>query len=235
MGIVQSIGALVPSRQGSKTASAWREEIAQLEAKRAAAAQRVANNAAERDQLALAAAQGDLDAQSALDVSSADEHGLKVALDNLDRALVLARKRLAEAEVTEASAAVQAVVNRHAKALRDRTEAARDVEIALRDLARHVDKLVEATRRADGSFMAALAGERDATSIGRPLSTEGIGGAIVRRLHALGLSQLLDLKVSDLAPRADDLADEIRAQNRRAELTMQGRVRVLNPEPPSAA
>lgn len=236
MGIVKTIGnALVPARSTGKTAQQWREEIAGLVQKRRAAQQRVENNGVERDRLALAAAQGDLDAQSALDVSSADEQGLKVAVDNLDRALALAHRHLADAEAAEVKAARDGLVNRHVKALRDRVEAARDLDIALGDVARQTQKLVEASRRADGTFAAALAAERDTTSIGRPLGIDMIGDAIVRRMHALGLSQILHLKISDVAPRVDDLADEIRRQNRRGELTAMARVRSLNPEPPEAA
>jgi hypothetical protein len=238
MGIVQTIGnALIPTKATVKTAAAWDQEIATLQQKRDAAALRVTNNTAARDLVALDAASGNADAQAELDRTSADAYGLQLATDNLGRAIATATRFRNEATAREAAAARDAMVARHTKTLRDRVEAARDLDVALGNVKHHLNRLLDATRRADGSFSAALVGERhgDQASIGRPLSAEAVADALVRRIHALGFAAILGIDAGDLARRVDDLADEIRTQNQRVELTAAGRARVLHPEPPTAA
>jgi len=127
-------------------------------------------------------------------VSSADEHGLRVAVDNLDRALAQAPQILAEAVVAASSDRAPGNGQPPRQALRDRVEAARDLDLALGDVASQVGKLLDATKRADSTFTAALAGERQASSIGRPLGADAVADALLRRLHALGSSTLLDLR-----------------------------------------
>lgn len=239
MGMVETLKdgarALVRTAADPSTAEGWREKIAAISQKRDAAQQRLSNNGAQRNQLALVAAQGDPDAQSALDITSADHHALQLALDNLDRALAQARKNLANAEAAEAAAARKAMLDRHAKHLRDRTELARTIEGTLRALARQVGELAEVTERGRRSFNAATQNEPQRALIDGPLEHEALASALVLYMHSLGLARHLGVNVPELAPRVDSLVERIHEQNRRVELTAAGKARVLHPEPPEAA
>lgn len=235
-----TIEKLTPPATKVQTAAGWDAEIARLTERRAAVARQAQDNEAERGRLALAGEQGDVEAQAGLDLANADAPRLKATLENLDAAVTLARRHRAERAAQEAAAVLQGVLNRHAKALRDRTEAATEIDIALRDLKRAVDKFDAATDRAAVGLNAALAGEgrKDTLVMGNPLAPGELTDLILRRLKVLGIARAVGAEISDVTPGLEDFVEGVRALNRRAELTAGGAARVLHPSselPPEAA
>ncbi|WP_374656110.1 hypothetical protein [Dongia sp.] len=179
-----------------RTLAEWRQCAAGLVSKQGEIEVERASLAGQRQELALAAATGDKQAQMRIAQVAVQEHALEFDRATIAEGLVRAGEEIAAGEARLATSARQQAVARHGDLLEKRLVLVEAIEQAVRSVAPQLTALAELTLEIEGSH-AQLGGSRATLP---PLAQENVGGRLAEFMAGQGFAAWLPLARPEVRP-----------------------------------